>query len=105
MPAAGYLMGRSTGSAACGWRGAARKLVVLLTPVEDSSAAQVRDGETVAESIRGAESLRRVKDDVTEVPTGAECGVGLACSVAAGLVREGDVLEGFFVDEVPATLS
>src|SRR4029077_15647225 len=38
------------------------------------------------------ESLRRFKDDVREVQTGFECGIGLADTTD---IQEGDVLEGF----------
>src|SRR6185369_7561523 len=41
-------------------------------------------------------SLRRFKDDVREVSTGFECGIGLE---GMGDVHEGDVIEAFTVEE------
>ena len=63
-----------------------------------------RSSEVVATDARGVASLRRVKDVVSEVPKGSECGVGLHSSEVAGLVKEGDVLEAFVVEERPADL-
>ena len=51
------------------------------------------------------QSLRRVKDVVSEVAKGLECGVGLHSSEVSGLVKEGDVLEAFVVEERPADLA
>ena len=45
-----------------------------------------------------------IRDSVSEVPKGSECGVGLHSSEVAGLVKEGDVLEAFVVEERPADL-
>lgn len=45
------------------------------------------------------ESLRRFKDDVREVPEGYECGVGIE---KFNDVKEGDVLEAYGTQEVPA---
>jgi translation initiation factor IF-2 len=53
-----------------------------------------RHGETVAESV--VSSLRRFKDDVREVATGYECGVGIR---DFDNFEEGDVLEFFRVEE------
>jgi len=53
-----------------------------------------RQGETVAESV--VSSLRRFKDDVREVPTGYECGVGIR---DFDKFEEGDILEFFRVEE------
>jgi len=63
-----------------------------------------RASEIVATDARGVASLRRVKDTVSEVAKGLECGVGLNSSEVAGLVKEGDVLEAFVVEERPADL-
>jgi len=63
-----------------------------------------RSGEVIETDARGVASLRRVKDTVSEVAKGLECGVGLHSSEVAGLVREGDVLEAFVVEERPADL-
>jgi translation initiation factor IF-2 len=41
-------------------------------------------------------SLRRFKDDVKEVTTGFECGIGLD---GTGDLREGDVIEAFKIEE------
>jgi len=60
--------------------------------------------EIVATDARGVSSLRRVKDVVSEVAKGLECGVGLHSAEAAALVQEGDVLEAFVVTEAPAAL-
>ena len=53
-----------------------------------------RQGETIAESV--VSSLRRFKDDVREVATGYECGVGIR---DFDEFEEGDMLEFFRVDE------
>lgn len=54
----------------------------------------VRDGIVVAEDeIR---SLRRVKDDVKEVKSGYECGIGLEKFAD---IKEGDILEGYITEE------
>ncbi len=46
-------------------------------------------------------SLRRFKDDVKEVATGYECGIGIeGCTD----IREGDVIESFLIEEAAATL-
>jgi len=46
-------------------------------------------------------SLRRFKDDVKEVQTGFECGIGLD---GYNDIKDGDIIEVFEVDEVAATL-
>jgi len=53
-----------------------------------------RQGETVVESV--VSSLRRFKDDVREVTTGYECGVGVR---DFGEFEVGDILEFFRVEE------
>jgi translation initiation factor IF-2 len=53
-----------------------------------------RQGETVVESV--VSSLRRFKDDVREVTTGYECGVGVR---DFNDFKEGDILEFFRVEE------
>jgi len=57
----------------------------------------IRDGVVVHEGIVG--SLRRFKEDVREVAEGFECGIGLE---RFGDVKEGDVLEVFAVETMPA---
>ena len=54
----------------------------------------VRDGIVVAED--EIASLRRGKDDVKEVLTGFECGIGLS---RFNDIKEGDIFEGFNVEE------
>jgi translation initiation factor IF-2 len=46
-------------------------------------------------------SLRRFKDDVKEVTSGFECGIGLE---GRDDVREGDVIEAFTIQEIKGTL-
>ncbi|MFB3819574.1 MAG: translation initiation factor IF-2, partial [Candidatus Methylomirabilales bacterium] len=65
----------------------------------DASARVVRDGRVVHTGKIG--SLRRFKDDVREVLSGQECGIGLA---NYNDVHQGDVLEVFEVEEVAPTL-
>ncbi len=55
----------------------------------------VRDGIVIFED--SISSLRRFKDDVREVATGYECGVGLS---KFNDIKEGDVLEAFIMEEV-----
>ena len=54
----------------------------------------VRDGIVIAED--NIQSLRRFKDDVKEVATNFECGIGLE---KFNDIKEGDVLEAFFMEE------
>ena len=54
----------------------------------------VRDGIVVAED--EIASLRRFKDDVKEVASGFECGIGLA---KFNDIKEGDILEAFMMEE------
>ena len=56
----------------------------------------VRDGIVIFEDKIG--SLRRFKDDVKEVATGYECGVGLD---RFNDIKIGDVLEAFVMEEIP----
>ncbi len=55
----------------------------------------VRDGIVIMED--QISSLRRFKDDVREVATGYECGIGLAKCLD---IQVGDVLEAFIMEEV-----
>jgi len=59
----------------------------------------VRDGVVVHEGKLG--SLRRFKDDVREVQTGFECGIGIE---AYNDVKIGDAIEVFTIEERAATL-
>ncbi len=54
----------------------------------------VRDGIVIAED--AIDSLRRFKDDVKEVATGYECGIGLA---KFSDIKEGDIFEAFVMEE------
>ena len=61
-----------------------------------TKARLVRDGVVVAENLE-IQSLRREKDDVTEVREGFECGIGLGYRDIA----EGDVIETWEMREKP----
>jgi translation initiation factor IF-2 len=65
----------------------------------DARARLVRDGIVVYEGRIG--SLRRFKDDVREVASGYECGIGIE---GYQDVKEGDVIEAFEVREVARTI-
>ncbi len=54
----------------------------------------VRDGIVITED--EISSLRRFKDDVKEVATGYECGIGLE---KFNDIKEGDILEAFIIEE------
>ncbi len=58
----------------------------------------VRDGVVIFED--KISSLRRFKDDVREVASGYECGIGLE---KFNDIKEGDVLEAFVMEEVERT--
>lgn len=62
----------------------------------NSKARLLRDGVVLSDNLT-IESLRREKDDVTEVREGFECGIGLGNRDVA----EGDVIETFEVREKP----
>jgi translation initiation factor IF-2 len=59
----------------------------------------VRDGVQIYEGKIG--SLRRFKDDVREVNSGFECGIGIE---GYNDIKVGDVIETFTLEEKPATL-
>ena len=61
-----------------------------------SKARLVRDGVVVSESLT-VDSLRRFKDDVTEVRDGYECGIGIGFND----VHVGDVIETYEMREKP----
>jgi translation initiation factor IF-2 len=65
----------------------------------NSQVRLIRDGIQVYEGRVG--SLRRFKDDVSEVKGGFECGIGIA---GYSDVKEGDVIEAFELKEEAATL-
>ena len=55
----------------------------------------IRDGAVVAENL-SIDSLRRFKDDATEVRDGFECGIGLG---SFNDVKEDDVIETYEMRE------
>ena len=63
----------------------------------NAKARLVRDGNVVADNL-SIDSLRREKDDVTEVREGFECGVGLG---SFNDIKEGDLIETFEMREKP----
>ncbi|HEX6196743.1 MAG TPA: translation initiation factor IF-2 [Jiangellaceae bacterium] len=63
----------------------------------NAKARLVRDGVVVSEDLR-ISSLRREKDDVTEVREGFECGINLG---SFNDIAEGDVIETFETREKP----
>jgi translation initiation factor IF-2 len=66
------------------------------TITRNSKARLVRDGVVVTDHAT-IESLRRFKDDATEVREGFECGIG----IGYGDVKVGDVIETFEMREKP----
>jgi translation initiation factor IF-2 len=65
--------------------------------VRNSKARLVRDGVVVADNLT-VESLRRFKDDATEVREGFECGIGLG---SFNDIKVDDVIETFEMREKP----
>jgi translation initiation factor IF-2 len=65
----------------------------------DTQARLVRDGKMVHEGKLG--SLRRFKDDVSEVKAGSECGIGFD---SYNDIKVGDHIEVFTVERVAATV-
>jgi translation initiation factor IF-2 len=66
------------------------------TITRNSKARLIRDGIVVSDNLT-VESLRRFKDDATEVREGFECGIGIGYSD----VKIGDVIETFELREKP----
>jgi translation initiation factor IF-2 len=66
------------------------------TITRNSKARLVRDGVVVSDNLN-VDSLRRFKDDVTEVREGYECGIGIGYSD----VKVEDVIETFEMREKP----
>ena len=64
----------------------------------NSSVRVIRDGIDVYEG--KISSLKRFKDDIREVNTGYECGVGVE---NYNDIKEGDILEVFHMKEIPRT--
>ncbi len=75
----------------------AGSLVRSGTIVRNSKARLVRDGAVVAENL-SIESLRRFKDDATEVREGFECGIGLG---SFNDIKVEDVIETYELREKP----
>ena len=63
----------------------------------NAGARVTRDGVVVGDKLT-VESLRRFKDDATEVREGFECGIGLG---SFNDIREGDMIETFEMREKP----
>ncbi len=61
----------------------------------NSSVRLIRDGIVIYEG--NISSLKRFKDDVKEVATGYECGIGLE---NYNDVKEGDIIESFIIEEI-----
>ena len=70
-----------------------------ITRTSDTQARLVRDGVVVHEGRIG--SLRRFKDDVTDVKSGIECGIAFEKFAD---IKVGDVIESFTVEKVAATV-
>jgi translation initiation factor IF-2 len=79
------------------WGSIAGSLVRSGIMRRNASARLVRDGAVVAGNLK-IESLRRFKDDATEVREGYECGIGLG---NFNDIKEGDVIETFEMREKP----
>ncbi len=63
----------------------------------NSKARVLRDGNVIGDNLT-IESLKRFKDDATEVREGYECGIGLG---SYNDIREGDVIETWEMREKP----
>ena len=63
--------------------------------LRNAKARLVRDGIVVYDGT--IDSLRRFKDDVKEVATGYECGIGLT---NFNDIKEGDIIEAYVIKEV-----
>jgi translation initiation factor IF-2 len=68
------------------------------TIVRNSKARLVRDGVVVSDNLT-VESLRRFKEDATEVREGFECGIGIGYND----IKIGDTIETFEMREKPST--
>ncbi|MGE5764417.1 MAG: translation initiation factor IF-2, partial [Mycobacterium leprae] len=76
----------------------AGSLVRSGTIVRNSKARLVRDGAVVADNLT-VESLKRFKEDATEVREGYECGIGIGYND----IKLGDVIETYELREKPRT--
>lgn len=79
------------------WGNIAGSIVRSGTIKRNSKARLVRDGVVVGDNLT-IDSLRRFKDDATEVREGFECGIGLG---SFNDVKEGDIIETFEMQEKP----
>lgn len=79
------------------WGNIAGSIVRSGTIKRNSKARLVRDGNVVGDNLT-IDSLRRFKDDATEVREGFECGIGLG---SFNDVKEGDIIETFEMQEKP----
>ncbi|WP_237209468.1 translation initiation factor IF-2 [Rothia nasimurium] len=79
------------------WGNIAGSIVKTGIIKRNSKARLVRDGAVVADNLT-IESLRRFKDDATEVREGYECGIGLG---SFNDIKEGDVIETWEMQEKP----
>ncbi|MGY1755254.1 translation initiation factor IF-2 [Blastococcus sp. SYSU D01042] len=77
----------------------AGSLVRTGTIVRNSKARLLRDGTVIADNLT-VESLRRFKDDATEVREGYECGIGLG---SYNDIKIDDVIQTFEMREIPRT--
>ncbi|MBQ8469931.1 MAG: translation initiation factor IF-2, partial [Clostridia bacterium] len=68
--------------------------VLNVKNTRDAKLRVVRDGVIVAED--AIQSLRRFKDDVKEVASGYECGIGLE---KFNDLKEGDIFEAYITEE------
>jgi translation initiation factor IF-2 len=66
----------------------------------DSDVRLLRDNVMVYKGRVG--SLRRFKDDVSEVRNGMECGIGIA---GYGDIKVGDVIEAFATEKIAPELT
>jgi translation initiation factor IF-2 len=76
----------------------AGSMVTSGTIRRNSKARLVRDGVVVSDNLT-VSSLRRFKDDATEVREGFECGIGIGYND----IKIGDVIETFEMQEKPRT--
>ncbi|HLS32757.1 MAG TPA: translation initiation factor IF-2, partial [Brevibacterium sp.] len=79
------------------WGNIAGSMVKDGTIKRNAKARLTREGVVVGDNLT-IESLRRFKDDATEVREGFECGIGLG---SFNNIREGDLIETFEMREKP----
>lgn len=79
------------------WGSIAGSIVRSGTIKRNTNARLVRDGAVVADNLK-IESLRRFKDDATEVREGFECGIGLG---SFNDIKDDDIIETWEMQEKP----